>query len=145
MSAWESFTVRAPVSLSVDDYSDERTVRTFDKESIIDPNLKPILKHTKKTAPSATVEPSASGLPGSSTVAESAEDGEKQADPMRKIQLLEKQLAELKLEKDEVEHKLQSERDRTEGAEKEKGRLQEDLRRSQDVIDQLEKRFAQQS
>ena len=59
----------------------------------------------------------------------------------RRIQALESELAELKLEKDEVEHKLQSEKGRREAAELKNESLQADVQELQELVAQLEKRL----
>ena len=57
-----------------------------------------------------------------------------------RIQALEKELAELKVAKDEVEHKLQSEKGRREAAEIENESLQADVQGLRELVAQLEKR-----
>ena len=62
-------------------------------------------------------------------------------DPAQKrIQELEKELAELKVMKQETEHKYQSERGMRRGAESKILWLERDLQNSQDLVTQLEKR-----
>ena len=58
----------------------------------------------------------------------------------RRIQALERELAELKIEKDEVEHKFQSEKGRREAAELENESLQADVQELRELVAQLEKR-----
>lgn len=99
--------------------SDERKVRRFDNESTLDPALKPILKYTYKTSACATSELSASTSPASSTKADPGESEEKTVDAaQKKIQALEKEFAQLKAIKDEVEHKYLSEKGMRTGAER---------------------------
>ena len=57
-----------------------------------------------------------------------------------RIQALEKELAELKLEKVEAEHKYQSEKGRREAAEIKNELLQADVQELQELVAQLEKR-----
>lgn len=53
---------------------------------------------------------------------------------------MEKELAELKVAKGELEHKYQSEKGMRRGAERNISWLQEDLKESRDLVTQLEKR-----
>ena len=58
----------------------------------------------------------------------------------KRIQELEKELAELKVEKDKVEHKLQSEKGMRSFEQFRNESLQHDLQESRDLVAQLEKR-----
>ena len=135
-----SSTVRTITSLGVTYYSDEPKVRRFDKESTLDPDLKPILKHTYIPSPRTIAEPFKNALPGPSTKADAGESGEHTADPVQqRIEELEKELAELKVAKGELEHKYQSEKGMRRGAETKISWLQMDLKESRDLVTQLEK------
>ena len=58
----------------------------------------------------------------------------------KRVQALEKELAELRLEKSGMEHKLQSEKGRREAAEIKNESLQTDVQELQELMAQLEKR-----
>ena len=58
----------------------------------------------------------------------------------KRVQALEKEVAELKFEKDEVEHKFQSEKGRREAAEIKSESLQVDVQELQELLAQLKKR-----
>ena len=103
--------------------------------------LKPILKHTCKLPPRATAGPSASASIRSLAGGESGEEGEDVVDKGEtRIQALEKELAELKVAMDEVEHKLQSEKGMRKFEQSRNESLQRDLQESRDLVAQLEKR-----
>ena len=61
----------------------------------------------------------------------------------KKIQALEKEIAELKVEKDEVEHKLRSEKGMRIFEQSRNESLQRDLQESRNLVAQLEKRSAE--
>lgn len=141
MSALESLTVRTTFSHGATYSSNERKVRRFDKESILDLSLKPILKYTFIPSPHATAEPSDNTSPGASAKPDEDESGERTVDPAQeRIQQLEKELAELKVAKSELEDRYQCERGMRRGAEMKISWLEGDLKESQDLVAQLEKR-----
>ena len=73
--------------------------------------------------------------------ADSGEEGDNTVDKLEKrIQALEKELTELKVEKDEVEHKLRSEKGMMNIEHLRNELLQRDLQESRDLVAQLEKR-----
>ena len=123
-------------------FSNERKVREFDDESILDPTLKPILTYNYKPTPSATAGPSATASPRSSTEADGGEGGENMVETAEKrIQALEKELAELKIAKGKFEHRLQSQIGRMNFAETMVESLKGKLQESRDRVAQLEKRL----
>ena len=123
------------------EFSNEHTVREFDDDSILDPILKPILKSTYEPPSRSIGGSSASTSSRSSAGADSGKAEDDMVDQREKrIPALEKELAELKLERDEVEHKLQSERGRREAAEKGHQSLQADVQELLDLVARLGKR-----
>ena len=142
----------------------ERKAQIFDDESILDPTLKTISKHPYKPSSGATAGSSASAPLRSSIEIKGSQGWEDPVDLTEmKVQALEKELAKLKLAKDEVErqlgiergtrqaaeiaadeieHELRSERGRRRVAEKNLETLQNDLQESQDLVAQLEKRYS---
>ena len=117
--------------------TDEYTVREFDNESILDPALKPVLVHAHATSSNAITDPCASASPPLPTDPDSGEGGENMTEPTEKrVEVLEKELAELKIERDEMEHKFRSERGLRTAAEIKLESLQRDLQ-------ELQSRFAQ--
>ncbi len=129
------------LNLALPYLSNEHEVRTFDNKSTLDPTLKLILRYNYKHSPHDTAEPIASASPESSAEADGGKSEEKMVDPaQKKIQELEKELAELKVAKSETEHKYQSERGMRRGAESKILWLESDLQNSQDLVARLEKR-----
>ena len=132
--------VRPTTLTCVTYFSDERKVRTFDKDSTLDAGLKTILKHTYILPPHATTELHENAAPESSTKARGGESEESMVDPgQRRTRDLEKQLSELKVAESELEYKYQSEKGMRMGAEERISRLLVDLKESQDLVAQLEK------
>lgn len=118
-----------------------RTVREFDDESILDPILKPIFNGNHEPSPQITADQSANASTWSSTGADGGEGGEDTVDPVKKrIQALEKELAGLKIAKDDLEHRLQSEIDRTTIAKMRIESLEGKLQESRDRVAQIVKR-----
>ena len=141
VSASGKSTVNAIISLTVEIFANMRTVREFDDESVLDPTLKPIFNRNHEPSQQATADTSATASPRSSSGAESVEGPEDPIDQAEKrIEALEKELAELRIAKDDVEHRLQSEISRTTIAEMRVESLEGNLQESRDRVAQLEKR-----
>lgn len=131
-------TVRATVSFAIEIMSDNREVRTFDKDSALDPTIMSILKHNRETPSRAAADLLAIASSGSSTKADGGESGKRTVDPaQKKIQALEEELAGIKVTKNEVERKYQCERGMRRGAEGKVVWLQEELQKLQDLVAQL--------